>query len=174
MTSHDEIIGGILDRLDHCIDPSLKRASAHATMREILVAWEVMVSKDTYNVDYVCALACMAASMAAHFIQANGGWANGKQIVSDKMRENLTGKTSSYTGSANRFYNFEVGGDLLHTSPERALLGYAAKHLAAMANVLWRGDLNPRQSLEWVCDFASYMVLLAAMQISKHQVRARG
>jgi hypothetical protein len=85
----------------------------------------------------------------------------------------LEQKAAEYVKDTDRLSNFKRAAQLLSCTPERALLGFVAKHIVALSDFvedLERGYYHPMQQWdEKLGDIINYMILLEALLIERNQ-----
>ena len=84
----------------------------------------------------------------------------------DRMRQTLAKKAQEYAGPQDRLYNFKRSAELLRSSPESACLGFLAKHLTSITDMVYQvGGRKPtaEQVDEKIGDAINYLVLLEAL-----------
>jgi hypothetical protein len=81
--------------------------------------------------------------------------------------ETLQKKADEYAASDDRLHNFKVAGAMLSCTPERALLGMAAKHLVSVFDIvsnIEHGKVpDDKLVLEKLTDTINYVILLEAL-----------
>lgn len=84
-----------------------------------------------------------------------------------KTRALLLAKGNEYASPDSRFHNFVQGAALMRCTPERALLGYMAKHLVSIVDMIDALDQGVAGELDaWdekIGDVIVYLHLLEAM-----------
>ncbi len=101
-----------------------------------------------------------------------------KLIVDNRLFkiEKILGAKADEYARGDRLSNFKKAAALLETTPEKALLGFVAKHIVALTDFVNDLDDGKIQSLErWdekIGDICNYMVLLEALCIERHQAHA--
>ena len=92
--------------------------------------------------------------------------------------ERTLGRKAEEYARGDRLSNFKKAAHLLGCTPERALLGFVAKHLVALADFVNDLEDGKNQSIErWnekTRDISNYMVLLEALNIERWQQERRG
>jgi len=93
-----------------------------------------------------------------------------------KTRNLLSKKGDEYAPGADRLSNFHRAGEVLNCSPERALLGYATKHLVSVMDIidgLDRADVPPDLGAvdEKIGDLVAYMILLESLLTERAATR---
>lgn len=85
----------------------------------------------------------------------------------DKIRQTLLVKGREYSRDDDRLSNFTNGAKILRCTPERALLGYAAKQIVSVVDFVRDLDQGvERTKVEWdekLGDAINYMILLEAV-----------
>lgn len=77
----------------------------------------------------------------------------------------LLSKNEAYGTQDDRFYNFNVGAEVLNCSPEKAAWSYAAKHIASICKMVDSPDAYDTGTwLEKLGDLANYACLIYAMR----------
>lgn len=93
-----------------------------------------------------------------------------------KTRELLSGKGAVYATADDRFHNFNAGAALMRCTPEKALLGYMAKHLVSIVDLieaLDRGEVAPAERWdEKLGDAIAYLHLLEGLVALRFQPAA--
>lgn len=85
----------------------------------------------------------------------------------EKIRSILLAKNAEYAPGADKLANFKSGGQLLRCTPERALVGYLAKHLVSVLDKV--DDLNcgllAGEAIwdEKIGDSINYLILLECL-----------
>ncbi len=86
----------------------------------------------------------------------------------EHMDSLLLSKNEAYSTEEDRFYNFNVGGNVLSTTPEKAAWAYATKHIASISKMVASPDAYPIEEwLEKCGDLANYACLIYTMRYSK-------
>lgn len=87
--------------------------------------------------------------------------------------ERVLGTKGDEYARGDRLSNFKKAATLLGCTPERALLGYVAKHIVALADFVNDLEAGQNQSLarwtEKTGDIINYMVLMEALNIERSQ-----
>lgn len=88
-----------------------------------------------------------------------------------KIRQTLVVKGREYSRNGDRLSNFANGAALLRCTPERALLGYAAKQMVSVVDFVRDLDAGmERTEAEWdekLGDVINYLVLLEAVVVDR-------
>lgn len=78
-------------------------------------------------------------------------------------------KNKEYS-TADAFYNFNVGANILGSTPEKAAFAYMAKHIASVSKMVKNPDKYSNESwLEKLGDIAIYCGMIYAMRFDKKQ-----
>lgn len=92
--------------------------------------------------------------------------------VVDQARRVLVDKAREYASNGNRLHNFIVAGQFLGTTPEQALLAFAAKHFVSLSDMVRTGDIYPPEVWdEKLGDALNYLILLRAQVYASEQAR---
>jgi hypothetical protein len=79
----------------------------------------------------------------------------------------LKSKGKEYATNNDRYHNFRVAARVLNTTPEKALLGMAAKHLVSILDIVEnssKGELiNEAHLDEKIGDMINYLILLEGL-----------
>jgi hypothetical protein len=81
----------------------------------------------------------------------------------DRIQATLASKAKEYA-IGDRLYNFKRAGEILRTTPEKALLGMAIKHIVSVVDIV-EGSVFPSDEVinEKVGDAINYFILLEAV-----------
>ena len=84
-----------------------------------------------------------------------------------RTREILASKATEYARDTDRLHNFKRAGELLHVSPEQALIGMQVKHLVSILDMLDDLVVNIERPYslwdEKITDAINYFILLEAL-----------
>lgn len=86
----------------------------------------------------------------------------------DAIKKTLVAKAKEYATDGDRFHNFNIAGQILGVSPERALLGMLVKHIVSVFDLVeWaENDLDKLNHFivdEKITDSVNYLILLEGL-----------
>ena len=92
-------------------------------------------------------------------------------LVIDRLescKKTLAGKSKEYSRNDDKLHNFKRAGELLGTTPERALLGMMTKHLISVIDIVddieFVGEIPTEEKLsEKIGDSINYLLLLEGL-----------
>lgn len=93
----------------------------------------------------------------------------------EKIRQTLVVKGREYSRDGDRLSNFKNGAAILRCTPERALLGYAAKQMTSVVDFVRDLEASPpveRTEAEWdekLGDAINYLILLEAVTVERRR-----
>lgn len=80
-----------------------------------------------------------------------------------KTRAVLASKGREYAPNEDRLENFKIAAAFLRTAPAEACLGFLAKHLASVVDLVRRGSTDAAAWDEKLGDAVNYLILLEAL-----------
>lgn len=81
--------------------------------------------------------------------------------IREASLDTLLRKNAKYASDEDRLHNFKVGAAITGGTPAQAALGYMAKHLAALQDMVTRDDFHDRDDLkEKIQDSINYLVFI--------------
>lgn len=90
-----------------------------------------------------------------------------------KTRKTLDLKANEYSSAYDRLANFKEAASFTKTTPERALLGFTAKHLVALVEFINGLETNntftQHQWEEKIGDTINYLILLEALLSERYK-----